>query len=586
MLRQRFLTVLAAVTGFPSAACAAAEPAGPVDLIVTGALIRTSDPHLPVAEAFAVRDGRFAYVGSAAGALALRGPKSAVLELPGRTVLPGLIDAHLHLTGVGLALQEVDLYGADSFSEVVRRTAEFARTSPETWIEGEGWDQNLWPGKAFPEHGPLSAAISERPAALRRVDGHALLANAKAMELAGITRSTPDPPGGRILRDAAGNPTGVFIDNAMAAIAAKIPPPDHERRLRAVRAAVAECNRFGLTSVAEPGVGDAQLAAYEELLRADRFTLRNYAMLADDAALLARRFATGPQSAVYGGRLWVQAVKMFADGALGSRGAALLQPYSDDPGNLGLLRISQAHVQDVTERALRAGFQCCVHAIGDRANRMVLDAFEAALQRVPAGDYRLRIEHAQVLDPADLPRFAELGAIASMQTSHQISDMAWATDRLGPERVRGAYAWRSLLDSGVEIANGTDAPVEAVDPRRTFHAAIARQNERDEPAGGWHPEQRMTRDEALRSMTVWAARANFQDDVLGSIAPGKFADFVVMDRDWMNVRAEDVMQTKIESTYLAGIEVFDGRTASRQALRPRGERGCACARAGGRLPTG
>jgi hypothetical protein len=487
-------------------------------------------------------------------------------------VLPGLIDAHLHLTAVGLDLAEVDLFKLYSYADVVAKTVAFARTSPDAWILGDGWDQNLWPRKTFPTHEPLSAAIPDRPVALSRLDGHAVLANAKAMQLAGVSKSTPDPAGGRIVRDAEGNPTGVFVDNAQDLIYRNVPDPTHQQLVRAARAAIAECNRWGLTTVAEPGTDDARLAAHVELIEAGRYSIRNYAMLWDDAALIDKHLQSGIVENAYDGHLWIRAVKMFADGALGSRGAALLAPYSDDPGNTGLVVTPQAHMQAVTEKALRGGFQVCVHAIGDRGNRMVLDAYEAALRSVPSHDPRLRIEHAQVLSPEDIGRFAKLGIIPSMQTTHQISDMAWAQARLGPQRVLGAYAWRSLLDTGAIVANGTDAPVEAVSTLRTFHAAISRQNERNDPPGGWYPDQRMTRDEALKSMTIWAAHANFQEKLLGSIAPGKYADFVVMDRDWMTAPAETIMETRIAATYLAGTRVYDASnsTAFERRLKARG----------------
>jgi predicted amidohydrolase YtcJ len=577
MRRSTVLAGLAATTAAP--AVAATQRDGPADLIVTATTIHTVDPSTPRAQAFGVRDGRFVYVGSREGARALRGPRTKSLDLGNVTVLPGLIDAHLHFTSVGQALHEVDLAHVASFEEVVRRTAAFAATSRDPWIVGDGWDQNLWPGKAFPAHDALSAALPDRPVALHRVDGHALLANAKAMQLAGVTAATADPAGGRILRDEHGAPTGVFIDNAMNAITHAIPPPTHEQLVRAAEASLKECHRWGLTSIGDPGVGQNVIAAYEELARAGRYTLRNHVMLAgSDDALVTAYLARGPRTLAYDGRLSIRAIKLYIDGALGSRGAALLAPYSDDPSNTGLLRTTQADVQSLCERALRAGFQVCTHAIGDRGNRVVLDAYEAALRSVPARDHRLRIEHAQVLAPDDIPRFAKLGVIPSMQTTHQISDMPWAQARLGADRVKGAYAWRSLLDTGVVIANGTDAPVEVVDSRRTFHSAIARQNEANQPPGGWYPNQRMTRDEALESMTIWAARAGFTEHATGSISVGKYADFAVLDRDWMRVAPEQIMATRILATYSSGKPVYEApmTTAVVAPLRARGRRNGTC----------
>ena len=314
------------------------------------------------------------------------------------------------------------------------------------------------------------------------------------------------------------------------------------------------------------------------MLEAGEYSIRNYAMLSDNQVLIDEHLRSGPVNAAYDGHLWVRAIKMFADGALGSRGAALLAPYSDDLSNVGLVVTPGAHMQAVAEKALHAGFQVCVHAIGDRGNRIVLDAYEGALRAVPSADPRFRIEHAQVLSPEDIPRFAQLGVIPSMQTTHQVSDMDWAQARLGPDRVQGAYAWRRLLDTGAIVANGTDAPVEAVSTLRTFHAAVTRQNESNQPPGGWYPDQRMTRDEALKSMTIWAAHANFQERILGSITPGKYADFVVMDRDWMTVPPEEIMATRIQGTYLSGKRIYDG-TGTAVAHRPRLHGGACCGRA-------
>ncbi len=522
---------------------------GPADLIVVGATIHTSDDGYSSSQAFAVAGGRFAYVGAAAGAMALRGPATTVLDLSGRTILPGLIDAHLHLTRAGLSLGQVNLRGARSSEELVARTAAFATTSPEEWILGDGWDQDSWPGGAFPTHHALSDAIADRPVALSRIDGHAVLANARAMAIAGVEASTPEPSGGVIVRDARGNPTGLFVDTAQELIFRAVPNPTIDRLVRATRSAITECNRWGVTAVAEPGVSEATLAAHTALIEHDEYTLRNHAMLYDDEGLLESRFAQGVVDGAYGGRLSIRAVKTFADGALGSRGAALLEPYADDPANQGLIVTPPERIARLAQRALRAGFQLCAHAIGDRANRGVLDAFETALKNFAASgdDPRLRIEHVQVIDPDDVPRFAELGVIASMQASHYASDIGWARNRLGPMRIRAGYAWRSLLDSGAVVANGTDAPVEPISPLRTFHASISRDD-----------GQAMTRREALDSMTIHAARANFQERVAGSITPGKYADFVVMDHDWMTVEPDRILQTEIVGTYFAGCRVYAG----------------------------
>ncbi len=512
------------------------------DLIVLGATIHTSEAANPSPQAFAVRDGRFAYVGSTGGAMGLRGPRTQIVDALGRTVLPGLIDAHLHLTRLGLTLLEADLRGARSEDEAVARVAGFARGSSDAWVLGNGWDQNLWASGAFPTRASLSAAIADRPAALSRVDGHALWANAKAMALAGVDAGTADPPGGRIVRDAGGNPTGVLVDAAQDLVYARVPAPSHERLVAATRAAIARCNRWGVTAVAEPGASDAVLRAHADLIERGEYSIRNHVMLYDDGRLDAH-FADGITDGAHDGRIWIRAVKMFADGALGSRGAALLEPYSDDAGNAGLLVTPRERLESVTSRALRAGFQPCIHAIGDRANRMVLDVYESLLGS--RDEVRPRIEHAQVLDRQDLPRLARLGVVASVQAIHYASDASWAPSRLGSQRMAGAYAWRRLLDAGTVVANGSDAPVEPVDTPRGFHAAVS--------AG---PQRQMTRREALDAMTVRAAYANFQDGVIGSIAPGKHADFVIVDRDWMSAELEEILQTEVLATYFGGRPVY------------------------------
>jgi predicted amidohydrolase YtcJ len=528
------------------------------ELVVTNARIYTADDDRPLASAMAVVGGRIAFVGSARGAAVFHGPGTRVLDLGGRTVIPGMVDAHGHVMGLGVSLREVDLVGANSYEEVIARVVARAKASPEgTWILGRGWDQNVWPGQRFPTHAALSRAVSDRPVWLTRVDGHAGLANARAMEAAGITAATPDPEGGRIVRAATGAPTGVLVDNAQGLVERRVPRPTRDEARQALLAAVKEANRWGLIGVHDAGATRETIDLYEELARSGRLDIRAYVMVGDDSATLDHYFSRGPQSALYDGRVWVRAVKLYADGALGSRGAALLEPYSDDPGNRGLLVSRPEHLRDVTVRALRAGFQVCTHAIGDRGNRVALDAYEAALREVPAADHRFRIEHAQVLAPEDIPRFAQLDVIPSMQASHQTSDMYWAEQRLGPMRIQGAYAWRSLLETGVVIPNGSDFPVERVNPLISFHSAISRQDARNWPAGGWHPEQRMTRTEALKTMTLWPAFAAFQEKDMGSLTAGKYADFVVLDQDIMRVPAAAILKTRVLATYVGGRAVYE-----------------------------
>jgi len=527
------------------------------DLIVTNARIYTSDVNRPVAEALAVRGGRIAFVGSNRGALALAGPRTERLDLTGRTVIAGMVDAHAHLLGLGQALRTVDLVGTRSYDEVIARVAERAKTArPGEWIRGRGWDQNDWADTRFPTHAALSRAVPNNPVYLTRVDGHAALVNAKALELAQVTAATADPSGGRFIRDSANSPTGVLVDNAQGIVGRVIPAASRAELREQTLAAIAEANRWGLTGIHDAGVGPEGIAVYEELAKEGRYNLRNYVMIRASDSVLEAFMRRGPQKALYEGRLWIRSIKITADGALGSRGAALLEPYSDDPGNIGLLTTPPERINSVAVRALRAGFQVNVHAIGDRANRIVLDQFEAAFHEVPTADHRFRIEHAQILRYQDIPRFAELDVIPSMQGSHQTSDMYWVPNRLGWARAQGAYAWRSLLNTGVVIPNGSDFPVEAVNPLISFHSFVTRQDAENFPAGGWMPEQRTTRQEALWSITLWPAYAAFMENESGSLTAGKYADFVVLDRDVMTVAPEEVVGARVVMTVLAGKTVY------------------------------
>jgi len=539
---------------------------GTADLVLTNGHIYTVDDARPQVSALAVRGGRVLFVGSDAEAKALAGPSTQVIDLRGAAVFPGFTDAHAHLLGLGNMLQRVNLAGSKSYDEVIARVKAWAKdVKPGEWIQGRGWDQNRWPVKEFPTHEALSRAFPNNPVVLDRIDGHALLANARAMEVAHVTAAARDPAGGRIVRLPSGAPSGVFVDNAKALVSRAVPEPTRANTRQAILAAVAEANRWGLTGIHDPGEDPEAVGIYEELARAGKYNLRNYVMLSDPgepgspAAMRNPYIQRGPQNALYDGHLWIRAIKLYADGALGSRGAALLAPYSDDPNNSGLLVSRPEHIEAWAEWALRHGFQVNVHAIGDRGNRVVLDAFDSALRKIPTANHRFRIEHAQVLSPQDIPRFAKLGVIPSMQATHQTSDMRWAESRVGPQRIRGAYAWRSLLNTGVIIPNGTDFPVEEVNPLLTFHAAVTRQDPTNWPAGGWYPDQKMTRQEALQSMTIWPAYAGFQESVLGSLTPGKYADFVVLDRDIMRVPDTEILRARVLSTWVGGKRVYEAK---------------------------
>jgi len=519
-----------------------------------GGRIHVLDAGDAVVEAMAVRGGLVIAAGTLAEARRAAGHGAEQVDLQGRAVYPGFADAHLHLTGIGLARMQADLRGTLSEQEVVERAAAAAAALPEgAWLQGRGWDQNDWPAQEFPTHGALSAALPDRPAVLARVDGHAVLANAAAMRAAGVTAQTPDPPGGRILRDAAGAPTGVFVDAAEGLITRAIPPPSDAELERALDLAQAELHAQGITAVHDAGAGNREIEIYRRWAREGRLRLRVHAMLhGNDPALLAEWYAQGPDPDYAGlGVLAVRAVKIYSDGALGSRGAQLLEDYADEPGHRGLAQIGAEELTAACARARAAGFQVCTHAIGDGANRMVLDAYAAK----GGPDLRWRVEHAQVLHRDDVLRFVELGVIPSMQAQHQTSDMPWAGARLGAERARGAYAWRWLLDAGCMIPNGSDAPVETPDVRAAWCAAVHRRTLTGDPAGGWHPEQRMSEAEALRALTVWPAYAAFRERDLGRLVPGCRADFVILDRPLAGLQPQEIAALAIEETWFAGARV-------------------------------
>jgi hypothetical protein len=525
------------------------------DLILRHGVFYPVQPPGRVEGSLAIRGGRIVYLGPDAGADALRRPNTRVIELAGRAVTPGLIDAHSHLAGLGEALAQVDLVGTTTFDEVVRRVREAAAGVPAgTWVRGRGWDQNDWPDQRFPTHDALSKAVPDHPVWLTRVDGHAALVNARAMELLSIGAAVQDPPGGRFLRDAAGRPTGVLIDNAMD-VGNRIPGPSPEESKRSLRLAARHCLERGLTTVTDMGVGERALRAYSDLRRAGELPLRAALFLGDDEALLTRWFERGPEIDPEA-RLLVRGVKLYADGALGSRGAALVEPYSDDPGNIGLLVAPGDRLEDVSRRAAEKGFQVGIHAIGDRGSLVALDAMERALGGARP-DARFRLEHAQVMRLQDLERMARLGIIASVQPTHATSDMPWAGDRVGAKRLAGAYAWRKVLNAGGRLALGSDFPVESADPRLGLYAAVTRQDLAGQPAGGWLPGERLTREEALRGFTLDAAWSLFLDREVGSLEVGKRADLVVFARDPMTIPEAEIPRAEIDLTLVDGQVVHD-----------------------------
>lgn len=551
----------------------------PADVLYINGKVYTMDAQNSIAEAVAVRGDGIVGVGNSAD-LEKRFSAKQTIDLGGKTVLPGFIDAHAHLMSLGVARLTVDLIGAASEKEAADRVKQrVAKVEPGQWIRGRGWDQNLWPSRRFPTTIDLDRVAPNNPVYLNRVDGHAAWVNTAALKIAGITKETPDPPGGKIIRDATGNPTGAFIDEAMNLVFRNLPPMSEQEAEEALAGAMRECLSYGLTGIHDMGIDSLDINLYKRKIDAKQFPIRVYALIGGPGETWDSFLKTGPLMDYGDHRLTIRAIKMYIDGALGSRGAALIEPYSDDPGNRGLTVISSEGLKSVVDTALTHGFQVCTHAIGDRGNNIVLNVYEAALKDHPVGDHRLRVEHAQVLLLSDIPRFKQLGVIPSMQPTHCTSDMYWAEARLGPKRVLGAYAWRSLLDSGVIICGGSDFPVESPNPLLGIYAAVTRQDREGRPRnadvvkkywqlskegivdpsvfeGGWYAPQKMNREEAVRAFTTWAAMGAFQENILGSLEVGKLADFVVLSEDIMTIQAPEILKTVVEKTIIGGKEVY------------------------------
>ncbi|MGA1729642.1 MAG: amidohydrolase [Steroidobacteraceae bacterium] len=524
--------------------------------MLVNARIHTLDAGRPVAEAMAWdASGRLLAIGEEAEVSAKAGQVHRY-DAGGAVVIPGLIDAHAHLMGLGIALMQADLVGTRSKAEIIERLKSFATGLPEgAWLLGRGWDQNDWTDQDFPTAADLDATFPERPVWLERIDGHAGWANSAALrraveDLAGDWQ----PAGGLILRRD-GQPTGIFVDGATALIERAVPPADRAFRQEALRRALAAAAAAGLTGVHDMGTSLDDLNLYASFADNGQLTLRVVAYADGDSEALEQRCREG-HYAHPGGRLAMRGVKFYADGALGSRGAALLAAYSDDPDNRGLLVTSPEELATLIDRARRCNLQVATHAIGDRGNRVVLETYAAALGAAAADDHRWRIEHAQVVAPEDIPAFASLGVVASVQPTHATSDMPWAGARLGEERLEGAYAWRSFERSGARLALGSDFPVEAVDPRLGLYSAVTRMSLDGLPPGGWLPGQALTAAEALRGFTTDAAWAGFGEGAVGRLAPGMRADFVLLDADPLTVTPAELPRVRVLSTWVDGQAVY------------------------------
>ena len=521
-----------------------------VDLLVINANIYTVDEGFSTAEALAVKDGKFLAVGTSEE-LQEKYEATEVVDASGKTILPGLIDAHAHFYGQGMNLQAVDLTETGSFEEVVSRIVEFQKEKNSDFIVGRGWDQNDWEVKEFPVKDTLDVLFPDTPVAITRIDGHALLANQAALDAAGITTDTPAEGGEIEVKD--GKLTGILVDNPMALVENAVPATSAEDQIAALMDAQKEVFQYGLTTINDAGLDRQVIELIDSLQQAGALDVRIYAMISNTPENLDYFLEKEPLKT---DKLSVRSVKFYADGALGSRGAALKAPYSDKHNHFGAMLSSVAEFQKTAARIKDSPYQMNTHAIGDSANVVVLKTYDSLL--ADAGDRRWKVEHSQIISQEDFKYFSK-NIIPSVQPTHATSDMYWAQDRLGPEREKGAYAYKQLLDEAGIIALGTDFPVEKVSPFLTFYAAVARKDTKDYPEGGYMPEQALSREEALRGMTIWAAYSNFEEQEKGSIEPGKFADFVILDKDIMEIPEAEIPEMKANATYLGGKRVFSAQ---------------------------
>lgn len=500
--------------------------------------------------------GRILAVGTAAD-VAAKAPQAKHVDMAGRTVLPGLIDAHGHVFGLGEMLTQLDLSATTSLPQALAAIGDYARADAKAaWVRGRGWNQENWKLGRFPTAQELDGVVADRPAWLERVDGHAGWANGRALALAGITDQTPDPVGGKIVRDAAGHATGVLVDAAQAMIQKVLPQPTEQEARTMLDRALGTMASVGLTSAHDAGIGIAEDRLYRDYADHGKLTARIYAMVKGTGADFDQLAQNGPLD-TYGHDMYaLRAVKLYADGALGSRGAALLAPYTDDPHSHGLLFHSNGEIDAMIAKAMKKGYQVNVHAIGDAGNRQILDIFAKEIPANRGQALRHRIEHAQVVTPADIPRFKSIGIIPSMQPTHATSDKNMAEQRIGPERIKGAYAWRTFLAQGSRIACGSDFPVEAPNPFFGIHAAVTRQDASGNPIAGWYPEQEMSLKEAFRCFTLDAAYAGHQEKTQGSLEAGKYADFIVIDRDLFKISPYDIHKIGVLETWVGGQQVY------------------------------
>lgn len=520
-----------------------------VDTIVHHAVIYTVDSSFSIAEAMAVKDGKIVAVGSN-DEINKKYSATENIDAQGSAVYPGFIDAHAHFVGYGSSLFQVDLFGTTTWEEAVDRVKAFAEKHPDLpWIQGRGWDQNKWPGKTYPTNEALNTLFPNKPVVLKRVDGHASIANQKALEMAGIVAGQTIVGGSIEVKN--GKLTGVLIDNADDKVYAQIPDPTKEVYIQWLQAAQKNCFEQGLTTITDCGIDYRDVDAIDALQKEGKLDMRLFVMLSDNEANLNKYIKSGPYKT---DKLFVKGIKVYADGALGSRGACLLHPYNDKAGWSGFLLRNKSHYDSLAEVLSHTDLQMCTHAIGDSANREMLHIYNKYLKG--KNDKRWRIEHAQIIHPDDFMLFGSASIVPSVQPTHATSDMYWAEERLGKERLKGGYAYKQLLQQNGWLPLGTDFPVEDISPFKTFLAAVARKDAKGFPEGGFQMENALSREETIRGMTIWAAKAGFLEQEVGSLEAGKKADFILLDKDLMKIADTEILHTKVKSTFIGGKKVF------------------------------
>lgn len=534
------------------------------DLVFKNGNVYTASDRQPKAEAIAVKGDRVIFVGSNRDAQKYVGKTTRVIDLNGKTLLPGLTDAHHHLFGVGFREITLNLEGIASLEDFLAKVkARVDQTQPGAWVTGRGWIETFWKPPVFPTRWDLDKVAPNNPVFLDRADGHGAVANSAALKIAGVDKDTPNPFGGEISKDKqTGEPNGMLLDAAQDLVQSHVPGPTAEETERALILGVKRNIQLGWTQVQDAGGSYADVALARRLYGEGKIKLRIYKALSAPGREAQQLFRDGPIIGEQGHRLTVRTVKLYADGSLGSRSAALLEPYSDKPDTSGFLTIKEEVLRPFLEEALRQGVQVETHAIGDRGNRFILDAYERAFKAVPPAERKIReprwrIEHSQIVNPADIPRFAKLGVIPSMQPSHAIGDLHFAPSRLGIKRLGGAYAWASFIKSGAIIPGGSDAPVERGEPMIEFYAAVARKDMKGFSGEGWHPEEAVTREQALKMFTVWPAYAAFEETLRGSIEVGKLADFTILSADIMKIPEMEILKTRCVMTVIGGEVVFE-----------------------------